>query len=310
MEEKKKGVKKRAVKRVKKDKNVQKKKSTVRNIILIILVLIIAGTGAFLGREYYLKKNLDLARENLRQYPVSVLSNAVKTAVENVKTDAARSIDTANGLQEAWQLMWPEEVEITDANRDDESVDNFSLGCGYALLLASDIERNNKGKIKFINRGNSGDRITDVYARIKEDIINLRPDYMSILIGVNDVAHELTMSCGVTAEKFEKIYSMLIEEIKEALPQIKIIIMEPFVLKGSATEKLWDGFKSEVKAHGEAARRVAEKYSLPFVELQNKFDEASADGDTRYWSVDGVHPSAAGHQIIKEELTKAILEVV
>ena len=60
---------------------------------------------------------------------------------------------------------------ITDANRDDENIDNFGLGCGYALLLASDIERNNKGKIKFINRGNSGDRITDVYARIKEDII-------------------------------------------------------------------------------------------------------------------------------------------
>ena len=136
MEEKKKGVKKKAVKRVKKDKNVQKKKSTVRNIILIILVLIIAGTGAFWGREYYLKKNLDLARENLRQYPVSVLSNAVKTAVENVKTDAARSIDTANGLQEAWQLMWPEEVEITDANRED-----------FAKILQCEISSEDKSKV-------------------------------------------------------------------------------------------------------------------------------------------------------------------
>ena len=58
---------------------------------------------------------------------------------------------------------------ITDANRDDESVDNFSLGCGYAFLLASDIEKNKKGEVKFINRGKSGDRITDVYARIKEE---------------------------------------------------------------------------------------------------------------------------------------------
>lgn len=199
---------------------------------------------------------------------------------------------------------------ITDANRVDDNEDNFGLGCGYPLLLSAELAKSRKNEFKFINRGDSGDRITDVYARIKEDIINLKPDYMSILIGVNDVAHELTMDCGVSSEKFEKIYSMLIEEIKEALPQIKIIIMEPFVLKGSSTEKLWDGFKSEVKAHGEAAKRVAEKYSLRFVELQDKFDEASADGDTRYWSVDGVHPTAAGHQIIKEELLKAVLDII
>ena len=95
---------------------------------------------------------------------------------------------------------------ITDANRVDENIDNFGLGCGYAFLLASDIEKNRKGQLKFINRGKSGDRITDVYARIKEDIINLKPDYMSILIGVNDVSHELTQGCGVTPEKFSKIY--------------------------------------------------------------------------------------------------------
>lgn len=199
---------------------------------------------------------------------------------------------------------------ITDANRDDESVDNFSLGCGYALLLASDIERNNKGKIKFINRGNSGDRITDVYARIKEDIINLKPDYMSILIGVNDVSHELTQGCGVTPEKFNKIYSMLIEEIKEALPEIKIIILEPFVLKGSATTELWEQFNCEVRKLAEVSKQVAEKFSLRFVPLQAEFDKASSDGDTRYWSVDGIHPTSAGHQIIKEELQKAIEEII
>lgn len=198
---------------------------------------------------------------------------------------------------------------ITDANRVDDNEDNFGLGCGYPLLVSAELSKAEK-KLKFINRGVSGDRITDVYARIKEDIINLKPDYMSILIGVNDVAHELTMNCGVATEKFEKIYGMLIEEIKEALPDIGIIIMEPFVLKGSATQELWNGFEAEVKARGEAAKRVAEKYGLCFVELQNKFNEACADGDTRYWSVDGVHPTAAGHQIIKEELTEAILNIV
>ena len=199
---------------------------------------------------------------------------------------------------------------ITDANRDDENLDNFGLGCGYAFLLASDIEKNRKGQVKFVNRGKSGDRITDVYTRIKEDIINLKPDYMSILIGVNDVSHELTQGCGVAPEKFSKIYSMLIEEIKEALPEIKIIILEPFVLKGSATTELWEQFNCEVKKLAKISKQVAEKYSLKFVPLQAEFDKASFDGNTRYWSVDGIHPTSAGHQIIKEELQKAIEEIL
>lgn len=199
---------------------------------------------------------------------------------------------------------------ITDAGRDNENQDNFGLGCGYAFLLAADIEKNRKGEIKFLNRGKSGDRITDVYARIKEDIINIKPDFMSILIGVNDVSHELTQGCGVTPEKFNKIYNLLIEEIKEALPEIKIIILEPFVLKGSATNELWEQFNCEVRKLAIISEKVAKQYKIKFVPLQNKFDDASSDGDTRYWSVDGIHPTSAGHQIIKEELKKAIKEII
>ncbi len=195
---------------------------------------------------------------------------------------------------------------ITDANRDDENQDNFGLGCGYAFLLASDFEKNNKGSIKFINRGVSGDRITDIYARIKEDIINLKPDYMSILIGVNDVSHQLTMNCGVSPKKFRMIYEMLIEEIREDLPRIKIIIVEPFILKGTATEKLWDVFDTEVRKLAEISMLIAEAYELDFVPLQSEFDKLSSDGDMRYWSVDGIHPTSAGHQVIKEELQKVI----
>lgn len=198
---------------------------------------------------------------------------------------------------------------ITDSNREDDDRVNFGLGTGYPLLVAADFLKNRKGEFSFVNRGVSGDRITDVYARIKEDVINLKPDYMSILIGVNDVSHELTMQCGVDEEKYEKIFGMLIEEVKKALPDIKIIILEPFVLKGTATLEMWEQFSSEVKKHGNAAKRVAEKYSLSFVPLQHIFDEFSSDGNTEYWSVDGVHPTAAGHQIIKEELTREIIRL-
>ncbi len=203
---------------------------------------------------------------------------------------------------------------ITDANRvdpEDGGVGSYLFGYGYPLLVASDLLKNQKGKIEFVNKGVSGNRIVDLYARIKDDIINLKPDAMSILIGVNDVWHELSVQNGVSAEKFEKIYDMLISEIKEALPNIKIIIMEPFVLKGSGTEMYYSEFRVEVKKRSEAAKRIAEKYNLPFVTLQEKFDKACAiDGDASYWLVDGVHPSAAGHQLIKEALVEVINKII
>ena len=168
---------------------------------------------------------------------------------------------------------------ITDADRRreyDESNNLTSppLGYGYPLLLASDYLKNKKGEFEFINRGISGNRIVDLYARIKRDIINLKPDVMSVLIGVNDVWHEFGDKNGVCAEKFEKIYGMLIEEVIEALPCIKIIILEPFVLKGIGTAEHYDEFRDEIKKRGEAAKRIAEKYGLAFVSLQDKFDDA------------------------------------
>ncbi len=195
---------------------------------------------------------------------------------------------------------------ITDADRNRDRDDNPGLGYGYPLLVAADYMKNKKGEFEFFNRGVSGDKIVDVYARIKEDIINLKPDMMSILVGVNDIWHELNEQNGVDAEKYEKVYTMLIEEILEALPEIKIIILEPFVLKGSGTERYYDVFRPELLKRAAAAKRIADKFNLSFVPLQNIFDEASADGDTAYWLADGVHPTAAGHQIIKEELSKAI----
>lgn len=195
---------------------------------------------------------------------------------------------------------------ITDADRDDENDDISGLGYGYAFMLAAYYEREQNGTFRFLNRGKGGDRITDVYARIKEDIINLNPDCMSILIGVNDVSHELTQNCGVLTEKYKKIYCMLIEEIKESLPDIRIIILEPFICKGIHTNERWDEFRSEVFKRAEAAKQVADKYCLQFVPLQALFDKAALNDGSEHWSVDGIHPTAAGHQLIKDELKKAI----
>ncbi len=187
---------------------------------------------------------------------------------------------------------------ITDACRDKNN--NDSMGFGYPLLVKSALGYECPGEYEFVNKGISGNRVVDVYARIKKDIINLNPDVMSILIGVNDVWHEYGESAnGVDADKYFNIYSMLIEEIKAALPNIKIMIMEPFVLKGCANENNWEEFNSEVLKRAEMAKKIAEKYALPFIPLQAGLDALCEKQEASYWLGDGVHPTPMGHEFIK-----------
>ena len=109
------------------------------------------------------------------------------------------------------------------------------------------------------------------------------------------------------ADKYYKIYDMLIEEIKAELPDVKIIILEPFVLKveGTETETYWDRFDPEVREHAEMAKKIAEKHSLAFVPLQVGFDELCKYAPAEYWLIDGVHPTPMGHEFIKNEWLKA-----
>lgn len=195
---------------------------------------------------------------------------------------------------------------ITDAER--SRTDDGNRGKGYPTLVAGVLTFEYPEKYVLYNRGVSGNRVVDLYARIKSDIINLKPDILSILVGVNDVWHELDRKNGVDEEKYYNIYCMLIEEVKEVLPNIQIFILEPFILKGSKTEERWDEFWIEVRKRAEKAKAVAKKYQLPFISLQDKFIEATKKAQESYWLVDGVHPTTAGHELIKREWIKTFKE--
>jgi len=198
---------------------------------------------------------------------------------------------------------------ITDAQRSRDN-DLYS-GAGYPTLVKAKLGYEEPGKYEFLNRGISGNRIVDLYARIKIDLINLKPDVLSILIGVNDVWHEMSHENGVSAEKFERIYDLLLSEVKEALPDVRILILEPFVLHGTSTEAVvekperWEYFRVETPLRGAAAKRVAQKHGATFIPLQHLFDEACKLAEPSYWLNDGVHPTAMGHELIAREWIKA-----
>ncbi len=197
---------------------------------------------------------------------------------------------------------------ITDAAREREF--DQHLGVGYPNLVAARLGFEEPEKYEFINRGIGGNRSIDVLARIRSDIINIQPDVMSILMGINDVWHELASGNGVSCKDYEIYYDMLISRIKEALPSTRIMILEPFVLKGPATEEKWDEFRRGTEENAAAAARVAKKHGLPFVKLMDKFDAAAKLAETTYWLKDGVHPTPMGHELIAKEWMKVFKNIL
>ena len=205
---------------------------------------------------------------------------------------------------------------ITDAGRE-ISIDreHTNRGFGYATMVAGELGFENPNEYEFYNRGVSGNRILDLYARIVKDTLNLKPDYLSVLIGVNDVWHGIDFANGTGFERFYNVYSTYVKELKNELPNIKIMILEPFVLEGPATANRenepnrFEIFKSGVLKMAQLAKKVAEENDIKFVPLQEKFDEASKLAPETYWLYDGVHPTAMGYDLIKREWIKAFNEI-
>jgi lysophospholipase L1-like esterase len=182
---------------------------------------------------------------------------------------------------------------------------NTILGSGYAMLCAAQLGADFPGKYEIINRGIGGNRVVDLDARVKTDCINLEPDVISIMIGINDVWHEVNFKNGVSAAKFERVYDAMLAEIKEALPNVKFILIEPYVLKAGATEEKWEYFETETELRRQITVKLAEKYGAKLLPAQKLFSEAAAKTCATDWSADGVHPTPAGHWM----LAKAWLEL-
>lgn len=199
---------------------------------------------------------------------------------------------------------------ITDAGRN-KSISNPDatrlLGVGYAAFTASALELKYPGEYTYINKGISGNRIVDLFARDKVDLINLKPDVLSILIGVNDVWHEYSRQNGVEPEKFERMYNLLLDEVQEALPNVKVILMGAFVMPNLQNYD-YAAFRADVAERAAITKKIADARGFKYIDLQTLFDEAEARG-VQHLTPDGVHPDYAGCELIKDALVAAFEEV-
>ena len=192
---------------------------------------------------------------------------------------------------------------ITDGTRFKDQPTH--MGSGYPCLAGSKMGRLYPGEYEFINRAISGNKVTDLLPRWKRDCINIKPDYLSILIGVNDVWHELVYHDGTDTETFKQVYDILLRNTIEALPDTHIVLMEPYVMDDALDEADREFFKTQVAEKREAVRELAAKYHLKTIPLQDILDEAKKEASSLYWTVEGVHPTYAGHQIICDAWVEA-----
>lgn len=203
---------------------------------------------------------------------------------------------------------------ITDAGRArTANGDIYELGYGFVRVIADRLTGVAPEKYDVVNRGISGNRIVDLYARVKCDLWNENPDVVSILIGINDIWHEIAHKNGVDIERFEKVYRMLIEDTKKALPNAKIILCEPFVLEGVATvEAGTDKYQRfcEVYEYAKRVKALANDYGCAFVPLQEQFTKKAKASKAEYYLSDGVHPHTAGATLIADEWLKIFNEKV
>lgn len=198
---------------------------------------------------------------------------------------------------------------ITDCgrNRKQESANvGRAFGTGYPLLIASKLLADHpKAKLTTYNRGISGHKVPDLDKRWDKDCIDLKPDILSILIGVNDIWHKLNGNYDGTVEVYETGLHALLERTRKALPETKIVICEPFALRCGAVNDNW---YPEMDQRRAACKRVAEKMHCTWIPFQTMFDDATNDETpANYWAGDGVHPSMAGHALMAKAWLDAVL---
>ncbi|HET6558299.1 MAG TPA: SGNH/GDSL hydrolase family protein [Prolixibacteraceae bacterium] len=197
---------------------------------------------------------------------------------------------------------------ITDGNRGRDADPNHIMGHGYQFTVASRWGAEYPEKeLKFYNRGISGNKVIDLAARWQGDTLELKPTILSILVGVNDstsVIHD--WKPVVPVEKYEEVYRQLLDQTKAALPEVLLVLCEPFIVPVGNVKNNWDRYYADIAKRQSVVRKLVQEYDAVFVPFQEVFDNAIKKAPASYWIWDGVHPTVAGHELMAREWIKQV----
>lgn len=201
---------------------------------------------------------------------------------------------------------------ITDGNRyksrASEWDKNHQIGHSYVYIVTGllGMQYPERG-FEFVNRGISGNIAGELAKRWQTDALDIEPDVLSVLVGVNDCVRAAERPVkDFSASKYAEDYRRILTQSREKNPDLKIVLLEPFAYPeiqnvSSSPEIRRVIMRSEQKI----VRRLAEEFDAVFIPLQQVFDEALKLREAKYWLWDGTHPTEAGHALIAREFLKA-----
>jgi len=199
---------------------------------------------------------------------------------------------------------------ITDGNRGRNMDPNHIMGHGYAFSIASRIgaEFPEKGW-KFFNRGISGNTVTDLQERWTKDALELQPDLLSVLVGINDASqHVRNPEKDPQFELFENAYRDILTQSRAQNPELIIVLGLPFVYPIGNRMEDWGLYEKDVLRRQEIVKKLAGEYDALLVDYPAAFDKAMERAAPEYWIWDGVHPTVAGHEIMAKAWLESVAE--
>lgn len=190
---------------------------------------------------------------------------------------------------------------ITEAGRDYTKKDD--MGTGYAMMVANCFAAKYvEKKVRFLNRGVAADKIRDVKNRWQKDCIDLEPDIVSILVGINDVIGGHFWKSTTPTKSFEEDYRSILEQTHDVLGA-KIVLLTPFMVYVTKKQLI---YKIILNQKISVVRKLADEFKTLLIPLDLIFGQATRRGKPNYWSDDGIHPTAMGHSLIADSWIKSV----
>lgn len=196
---------------------------------------------------------------------------------------------------------------ITDAGRKYSAGERWqnSFGHGYVsivneLIMLTYPEK----KIRIVNKGINGNTIRDMKARWQEDVLALKPDWLSIMIGINDVLRFydtlLVLENRISGDEFRETYDEIVSQVKPNLSGL--IIMSPYIIEPDEN----DIMRRHLSRYAAISKEIADKYGAVFIDTQKSFDELCKVNYSTALSLDRIHPNTVGHMILAEAFLDAV----
>ncbi|MCX6039278.1 MAG: SGNH/GDSL hydrolase family protein [Chloroflexi bacterium] len=180
-----------------------------------------------------------------------------------------------------------------------------ALGTGYVSLINACLTATSpQARIRIVNMGVSGNTVRDLAARWSSDVVGLNPDWLSILIGINDVWRQfdtrLQIEDHISLDEYARTLETLIRTTR---PQLKgLVLMTPYFIEPNRA----DPMRAKMDEYAAVVRKLAERYQAILVDTQAAFDSVSAELHPMALAGDRVHPNLTGHMILARAFLKAV----